>query len=210
MLLGKVIFYEMIDSSGRRTDEVNFRQIDIRNHGALYAFNGRARRILRGQSVHVYPGGVLRATNLLISAVNVTVDVMGEIDADGEGFGIGGTGREKGGDGEGYGIGATRGRGARERRGGLRDRRYAVEGRETEMVTGSYVRGERERRGGLRHRRYAEPFAFIVDTTKVFPKVYSVTIIHNYCKNMVDENLFGEDNIFKVTFLKVLCMCRHG
>ena len=96
MLLGKVIFYEMIDSSGRRTDEVNFRQIDIRNHGALYAFNGRARRILRGQSVHVYPGGVLRATNLLISAVNVTVDMMGEIDADGEGYGIGGTGGKRG------------------------------------------------------------------------------------------------------------------
>ena len=87
---GKVQIYEMIDRNGQRIDQIDFNTINIRNFGTLLADNGRAQRILQGRHLRVYPGGRLQGTNLLVNVENITVDVMGVIEADYRGHKPGG------------------------------------------------------------------------------------------------------------------------
>ena len=89
-LSGKVQVYEMINLNGQRIDQIDFNTINIRNFGTLLADNGRAQRILQGRHLRVYPGGRLQGTNLLVNVENVTVDVMGVIEADSRGHKPGG------------------------------------------------------------------------------------------------------------------------
>ena len=89
-VLGRVEIYEMINVQGQRIDQINFNAIDIRNFGTLVTHNGRAQRILQGRHLRVYPGGRLQGTNLLLNFEDVTVDVMGVIEADYRGHNPGG------------------------------------------------------------------------------------------------------------------------
>ena len=76
----------MFDLDGVRIYRLEFITIDIRNHGTMIAHNSRNERVLSGQVLRVYPGALLQSTNLYIQAVNVTVDVMGSIEVDGQGY----------------------------------------------------------------------------------------------------------------------------
>ncbi|KAK3576663.1 hypothetical protein CHS0354_004948 [Potamilus streckersoni] len=76
----------MMDLSYTRIDKILFKTINIRNRGSLHMDNREAQHILDGRSLHVYPGGLLKAKNLLVTAENVTIDVMGAVEADHTGF----------------------------------------------------------------------------------------------------------------------------
>lgn len=89
-VLGKVEIFEMINLNGERIDQIDFNTINIRNFGTLYADNGRAKRILHGRNLRVYPGGLLQGTNLVLNVENVNVDVMGKIEVDYRGHKPGG------------------------------------------------------------------------------------------------------------------------
>ena len=77
--------HEMIDKHGVRQDKISFKAINIRNRGTMEAHNGRRVRHLEGQWLRVFPGGVLSATNILFKVKQVIVDVLAQIDANGNG-----------------------------------------------------------------------------------------------------------------------------
>ena len=76
----------MIDKHGVRQDKISFKAINIRNRGTMEAHNGRRVRHLEGQWLRVFPGGVLSATNILFKVKQVIVDVLAQIDANGNGY----------------------------------------------------------------------------------------------------------------------------
>ena len=78
--------HEMINTDGEPTETLNFKAINIRNHGTMTVKNGRNRRMLDGEFLQVYGGGQLLSTNLHIAADVVIVDSKGSISVDGEGF----------------------------------------------------------------------------------------------------------------------------
>ncbi len=91
---GKMVLHEMVDIYGNSIDVVEFDTINIRNHGTLAAHNGHRTRILSGRNLRVFPGAKLQSTNLLINAVNITVDVMGVLETDWTGYSEGGSSRK--------------------------------------------------------------------------------------------------------------------
>ena len=76
----------MIDLHGKSIDVIPFNTINIRNHGTMIARNARRQRVLSGKTLHVYPGGVLQTTNLLVNVDKLYVDVKASIEADRTGF----------------------------------------------------------------------------------------------------------------------------
>lgn len=80
----------MWDTSNKRVDEIIFKAFNIRNRGYMYMDNNLEKHIMTGEELRVYPGGLLNAKNLQINAHTVTIDVMGEIRADNNGYCDGG------------------------------------------------------------------------------------------------------------------------
>ena len=76
----------MTDVHGNQLNTLSFVAINIRNQGSLISDNNRQRRTLKGDTLRVYPGGLLKADNILLDLINVTVDVMGIIEADHDGY----------------------------------------------------------------------------------------------------------------------------
>ena len=84
--VGILIVEKMVDVNGKRIDKISFGSISIRNRGTMIAKNGRLPRLLIGKHLHIFPGGILKATHLLAIVQNLTVDVMGKVQADGTGY----------------------------------------------------------------------------------------------------------------------------
>jgi hypothetical protein len=81
----------MINKENTQIDTVDFKAVNIRNRGTFITDNGLdSTHILRGQSMRIYPGGVLSATSVKIEADSFIVDAMGIVEADGSGYCSGG------------------------------------------------------------------------------------------------------------------------
>ena len=93
MLQGDLGIYKMLDVDGNRIDEIPFIAINVRNRGQLTVDNERFQRVLRGNSVQVFPGGRLTTRNTYLQVDELRVDVMGIFEADGQGYCGGGQGQ---------------------------------------------------------------------------------------------------------------------
>ncbi|CAH1775844.1 unnamed protein product, partial [Owenia fusiformis] len=102
---GTLFVSEMVDLNGDRKDTIPFIAINIRNNGKMVANNGIDVRILKGKSLHVFPGGMLESNNLEIIADEVYVDTLASIVSDGLGY------ASEAGPGKGSRIGANYGSG---------------------------------------------------------------------------------------------------
>ena len=87
---GDLGIYKMLDVDGTRIDEIPFVAISVRNRGQLTVHNEQWARVLRGERVHVFPGGRLTTRNARLHVRQLLVDVMGVFEADGQGFCDGG------------------------------------------------------------------------------------------------------------------------
>ena len=76
----------MLDVDGNRIDEIPFIAINVRNRGQLTVHNDQWQRVLRGGWVQVFPGGRLTTRNAYLHVKQLLVDVMGVLEADGQGF----------------------------------------------------------------------------------------------------------------------------
>ena len=86
MIVGHLQLYQTYNVHGARVDQLNFDTVSIRNYGTLTADSGLVKRTLTGNSIHVYPGGLITSPHLHLQMHQVLVDVMGAIRADGLGY----------------------------------------------------------------------------------------------------------------------------
>ncbi|XP_033745596.1 uncharacterized protein LOC117331111 [Pecten maximus] len=79
---GILKIYEMIDVHYVRHDQLVFNTLNVRNNGSMYTENGNDSHNLIGDTLRVFPGGLLESKNLYIEAKTVIIDVLGKISSD--------------------------------------------------------------------------------------------------------------------------------
>lgn len=88
---GDLSITSMVDVNGQRISEIPFVVINVRNQGLLTVHNDQRPCILSGQRVQVFPGGRLSTRNAQMHVEELVVDVMGQLEADAQGYCNGGT-----------------------------------------------------------------------------------------------------------------------